>query len=244
MCGIALVGGPCAAHDGVWPPLVRAIARRGTCTAHPGPDALAHTTVTLGGHTARLAASVLGLRGAGVTQQPLRSDDAHLLFAWNGEVFASDRAPIPLAENDAAALFARILAHGPNWEDALVTTLAHVEGPYAFLLIDVRRMLTKPGRTGPRLVRPRPARPPLAPAHARAGLHRFGRGAGSTRGRPRVRRSAVRDALAHRPRCTYARRTRRATRVAPRRVARRARRRRRRRTRTSSSRCSSRRSRS
>lgn len=138
MCGIALVGGPCAAHDGVAASLVRAIARRGTSPAHPGPDALTHTTVPLAAHTAHVAASVLGLRGTGLTRQPLHHEAAHLLFAWNGEVFEGDHDPIPLAENDAAALFSRILAHGPDWEAALVATLAHVEGPYAFLLLDVR----------------------------------------------------------------------------------------------------------
>ncbi|WFC95673.1 hypothetical protein MBRA1_002326 [Malassezia brasiliensis] len=129
MCGIALLGGPCAAHDGVAASLVRAIARR-------GPDALTHTTVPLAAHTAHVAASVLGLRGAGVTRQPLHDEASHLLFAWNGEVFGGDKDPIPLAENDAAVLFSRILAHGPDWEAALVATLAHVEGPYAFLLLD------------------------------------------------------------------------------------------------------------
>lgn len=140
MCGLGLLGGPCAAHEDAWASLVREIARRGTCAAHTGPDALAVESLELGTRSVRLAASVLGLRGTDVTPQPMRA--ASLWFVWNGEVFADTAHPVPHATNDGAALFARIHARADR-EAALVETLATVDGPYAFLLLDVRRALTQ-----------------------------------------------------------------------------------------------------
>ena len=74
-----------------------------------GPD-------SLGIHTSRvdledgnvievkLAASVLGLRGDGITKQPL--EDAHGVLGWNGQVFQG--LSVGLEENDTAKLFERL----------------------------------------------------------------------------------------------------------------------------------------
>ena len=67
----------------------------------------------------KLAASVLGLRGQGVTVQPVEDDSA--VFGWNGQVFQG--MDIGLDENDTSKLFER-LRHEQT-EDVL----ASIEGP-------------------------------------------------------------------------------------------------------------------
>lgn len=102
----------------------------------PGPDA--QQACTQGGIS--LYASVLGLRGETVTRQPLTSPDNTLWLAWNGQVFEADEESwYASAENDAAILLRHIQAVAPpQRKEALCSLLAHMDGPYAFALVDVR----------------------------------------------------------------------------------------------------------
>ena len=63
---------------------------------------------------------------------------AGLWLTWNGEIFeAEDPALVDQALNDTQQLFDRW--SGASFSEALlVHTLAHMDGPYAFVLLDVR----------------------------------------------------------------------------------------------------------
>ncbi len=103
--------------------------------------------------TSSLTSSVLSLRGAGVTTQPLLSSDGRLALAWNGQIFdwnasnhaTSSRVRLDAGENDGIILLDRIqeLLAEPGQQDdkvsiqhALNAALAEIEGPYAFVLLD------------------------------------------------------------------------------------------------------------
>ncbi|WFD34852.1 hypothetical protein MCUN1_001696 [Malassezia cuniculi] len=89
----------------------------------------------------RLAVGVLALR-VEPTPQPLTDDTlAGCYFAWNGEIFERDNElENDLAgRNDGVVIYehiARAAAAGANIETALISTLARIEGPYAFVLLD------------------------------------------------------------------------------------------------------------
>lgn len=86
-----------------------------------------------------LHASVLGLRGPTIIPQPLVSSDEQLWLTWNGEIFeAQDPAFYDQAKNDTQLLFDRWTLTSFS-EAQLVYTLAQMDGPYAFVLLDVRR---------------------------------------------------------------------------------------------------------
>ena len=108
--------------------------------------------------TLSLTSSVLSLRGEGITAQPLSSSDGRLLLAWNGQIFdwdttgtGSDRASsskvrLDSGHNDGLILLDRIQAFldgqdedgsGASCEHALNAALAEIEGPYAFVLLDL-----------------------------------------------------------------------------------------------------------
>jgi asparagine synthetase B (glutamine-hydrolysing) len=68
----------------------------------------------------KLAASVLGLRGEGITSQPVEDD--HGVLGWNGQVFRGIQ--VGLGENDTVKLFERLRdGESPR------KVLAGVEGP-------------------------------------------------------------------------------------------------------------------
>lgn len=72
-----------------------------------------------------ISSSVLGLRGTGVTEQPLVGKRG--VLAWNGQVFESDGDDLVVAagENDTAKVF-NALERG----EAVGTVLSRVEGPF------------------------------------------------------------------------------------------------------------------
>lgn len=125
-----------------WPSVLNNIQQR-------GPDSLntVHHTfaVETQSWTLSLASSVLSLRGAGITQQPLMSSDGRLHLAWNGQIFdwnhtaTSSKVRLDAGENDGVILLDRItslLQGNRSCEEALNAALAEVEGPYAFALLD------------------------------------------------------------------------------------------------------------
>ncbi|KAN0060788.1 hypothetical protein ACQY0O_007447 [Thecaphora frezii] len=177
MCGIALLvstgdGDGCAPHQ---PPSFRslypAIQRSNRLR---GPDQSATVTLEVDRHDANtlalsLSSSVLGLRGSPLTSQPLQSQDARVLFAWNGQIFdwkqqvhaqpSSSKAKLDDGHNDGQLLFDAIQARLQHLErddraldsgaaaiEAVRATLADVEGPYAFVLLDKASGLLVYGR--------------------------------------------------------------------------------------------------
>ena len=121
MCGLLfslrLVASTLDTDDPAFDALLAAVTPR-------GPDSLrthiSHVALPAG-HTVevKLAASVLGLRGQGITTQP-REDDSAVL-GWNGQVFQG--MDIGLNENDTTKLFERLKQE--RFEDVL----ASIEGP-------------------------------------------------------------------------------------------------------------------
>lgn len=105
-----------------------------------GDDAWGGTSLSLGDWCVDVHASVLGLRGTSVQPQPLASRDELLWFTWNGEIFEADDAVLcDMSQNDALQLFHRWTTV-PFHEALLVHTLAYLDGPYAFVLLDVRAL--------------------------------------------------------------------------------------------------------
>ncbi|SPO27636.1 uncharacterized protein UTRI_04328_B [Ustilago trichophora] len=165
MCGIGVLVAPTCeesdAQDVVhrsWPSVLHNIQQRGpdsfnTVQHHfqPSNDARPWTL--------SLTSSVLSLRGAGITIQPLSSSDGRLLLAWNGQIFdwhasshpvgSSSKVRLESGENDGLILLDRIqsllkneeeIGGGANGsiscQDALNAALSEIEGPYAYVLLD------------------------------------------------------------------------------------------------------------
>ena len=82
---------------------------------------------------------MLGLRGGEVTPQPLVSADGRFVFAWNGQIFSWARLQGQAGANDGDVLFSAIQerARSRGSREAVADLLAQVEGPYAFVWIDV-----------------------------------------------------------------------------------------------------------
>lgn len=84
---------------------------------------------------------MLGVRGTAIAHQPLVHHSLPgCVFVWNGEVFSTQSIPLSLGENDGVAILAEVgkRAQHTDIRTALVSTLAQVEGPYAFAFLDVR----------------------------------------------------------------------------------------------------------
>jgi asparagine synthetase B (glutamine-hydrolysing) len=121
MCGltlaIRLITGD-DGHDPIFDSLCKANAIR-------GPDCQdTHTSrIDVNGHTVQvqLCASVLGLRGDGVTGQPLISAKGDQVLGWNGQVFQGMDIG---TGNDTRAIFDRLQAG-----ETLDEVLASIEGP-------------------------------------------------------------------------------------------------------------------
>ncbi|EPQ30178.1 uncharacterized protein PFL1_02294 [Pseudozyma flocculosa PF-1] len=142
----------------LYPAVQRSNRRRG-----PDQDAAAtHTLVRQDGSqiVLSLTSSVLGLRGRVLTPQPLVSANGRFLLAWNGQIFdwdqpssitTSSKAKLDRGENDGRLLFDTIVervelleagqgasapAAASSIGEAVRSSLAEVEGPYAFALVD------------------------------------------------------------------------------------------------------------
>ncbi|EIW67931.1 hypothetical protein TREMEDRAFT_72060 [Tremella mesenterica DSM 1558] len=75
-----------------------------------------------------LAASVLGLRGDGITSQPIISERG--VLGWNGQVF--DGLQVNPGENDTRKIFDKLEGGENPWD-----ILDKIEGPYAFIYLNL-----------------------------------------------------------------------------------------------------------
>ncbi|KAL8940990.1 MAG: hypothetical protein Q9216_002509 [Gyalolechia sp. 2 TL-2023] len=108
-----------------------------------GPDHFNRVTVKHSSGFLEFSASVLSLRGVEVTRQPLQDPSSNSIFCWNGEAWKVRN--IPIEKNDAEAIFQTLFQAGGSdniatalqeerdIEDAVVQTLSHVSGPFAFI---------------------------------------------------------------------------------------------------------------
>lgn len=79
----------------------------------------------------RLSSSILHLRGANATRQPLES--ANFLLQWNGEIY--DGINVPLHENDTSVLLTTLESH---LDLPIEQVIGRINGEFAFVLLDVR----------------------------------------------------------------------------------------------------------
>ncbi|KAF6766839.1 Asparagine synthase [Kalmanozyma brasiliensis GHG001] len=172
MCGIGVLITPAStqqdghtvSEDGIkrlreaWPSVLENISNRGPDSLETIQHDFQVTTDDIASPwNLSLTASVLCLRGEGITTQPLVSEDDRLVLAWNGQIFhwddqvtrsdqaTSSKVRLDSGHNDAVILLDRIqhLLGQPDQDDgkttcelALNLTLSEVEGPYAFVLLD------------------------------------------------------------------------------------------------------------
>ncbi|PKI84982.1 hypothetical protein MVES_000755 [Malassezia vespertilionis] len=114
-----------------------------------GPDACAQEEHRLEDKHVRIGASVLGLCGSSVALQPMHASAApHLVFLWSGEIFSTLDGDFDREKNDGTWIFAQIVQRvaAGNVCSAIVQTLAGVEGPYAYILLDLAAQCVYYGR--------------------------------------------------------------------------------------------------
>lgn len=107
-----------------------------------GPDHLGTTRVSIkSGEDSQVAeifltfqATVLSLRGRGITEQPLVRATSGAILCWNGEAWTLGGKTI--AENDGAAVLSTLDA--ASGEDAVLDVLQSINGPFAFIYYDPR----------------------------------------------------------------------------------------------------------
>ncbi|GAA6029046.1 hypothetical protein JCM8097_001567 [Rhodosporidiobolus ruineniae] len=109
-----------------WDGLVEAVSGRGpdaqnTLIKHVHPTKRFHFEL-------RFHASILHMRGDGLTLQPFVDEESGDVFLWNGEVF--DGLDVAPEENDGQKLFDQIQSYGPS---SFFAAIRDIEGPYAFV---------------------------------------------------------------------------------------------------------------
>lgn len=150
MCGILLlVQDSREPLPPFWPSLQIACSNR-------GPHHRDSRTCQYQQHSAHLYASVLSLRGDSITVQPLCSQDARFLLAWNGQVydirdsdiasFAAARTALTQGANDAQEVL-RLISQATHYHEsskrdnavelALQDVTTRLEGEWAMVLLDV-----------------------------------------------------------------------------------------------------------
>ena len=151
MCGIffsATISTPAnaqyardATKDGNIPSILQ---QRLTCR---GPDSAntISSKVTTSKHTVNLTfhSTVLSLRGAQVTRQPLSSSTSHL--CWNGEAWAIGSRTLEAGESDTNVVFGLLEAavttedqgSGKDATDPVIDALMAIQGPFAIVYHDV-----------------------------------------------------------------------------------------------------------
>lgn len=136
MCGIALLVGE---HE-AWPGLEQVALSKGAYTL----SGTYTSSSDVYGYV-NLAVGVLSLRGNDVPQPLTHSHMPGCYLAWNGEIFECDAAlehelsgknvGVVLMDNIARA----VTEMSGDIAKAIVQTLARIEGPYAFVLLDTER---------------------------------------------------------------------------------------------------------
>ena len=104
-----------------------------------GPDHIGNVQRTVGrGDQAGLyltcIATVLSLRGHGVTEQPLVSSVTNSILCWNGEAWTIEGRPV--SGNDGAAFLEALDAAVGH--EGILNVFRAVEGPFAFIYYDLR----------------------------------------------------------------------------------------------------------
>lgn len=129
MCGIWFAVSPADAPAPLEasPPLAALISRR-------GPDSTRTHTATFRSYTLTFTASVLSLRGAHVTPQPLVDPPTGSVLCWNGEAWRIGDDPLLPGANDGEEVFKLLLAAGAGKD--LKDALESVAGPYALVYYD------------------------------------------------------------------------------------------------------------
>ncbi|CAI4213735.1 unnamed protein product [Parascedosporium putredinis] len=80
-------------------------------------------------------ATVLSLRGNGITQQPVVSEVSGAILCWNGEAWSLGGDAI--AGNDTAAIISTL--DQASGQDAVLDVLRSIDGPFAFIYYDPPR---------------------------------------------------------------------------------------------------------
>lgn len=129
MCGILFAVSPAGA-----PAPLEASAPLAALIARRGPDSTHTHETTFRSYTLTFTSSVLSLRGAHVTPQPLVDPSTGSVLCWNGEAWRiGDDALLPGA-NDGEEVFKLLLAAGAGTE--LKNALESIAGPYALVYYD------------------------------------------------------------------------------------------------------------
>lgn len=109
------------------------------CLVNRGPDHIGNVqkAIRLSGQEdlyLTCIATVLSLRGHGITQQPLLSQSTNSILCWNGEAWSIKGHAV--SGNDGAAVLAALdVAIG---HDAILDVFRAIEGPFAFIYYDAR----------------------------------------------------------------------------------------------------------
>jgi asparagine synthetase B (glutamine-hydrolysing) len=120
-----------------------------------GPDASGRHQVTVDTEdSSRLHATfhstVLSLRGQSIVEQPLRDAEISSIFCWNGEAWSIGGEVV--TDNDSQIVFEKLRSASSGVDSseasiqAVITLLASIRGPYAFVFYDAPRKLLYYGR--------------------------------------------------------------------------------------------------
>ncbi|KAL9029470.1 MAG: hypothetical protein Q9196_002292 [Gyalolechia fulgens] len=113
-----------------------------------GPDHFSRVRVRHSSGFLEFLASVLSLRGAKLTEQPLQDPSSGSILCWNGEAWKIHDKPIE--GNDAEKVFQTLLQpeesdntattsqDRTDIDDAVVQALSHISGPFAFIFYHAR----------------------------------------------------------------------------------------------------------
>lgn len=101
---------------------------------------------------ATFVSTVLSLRGAAITQQPLVDEASGSVLCWNGEAW--EYAGQPVSGSDSHLIFQALLAackadteqERQSYQKRVVKVLFSISGPYAFVFYDARNRYLYYGR--------------------------------------------------------------------------------------------------
>jgi hypothetical protein len=101
---------------------------------------------------ATFVSTVLSLRGAALTEQPLKDDETGSILCWNGEAWSV--AGELVSGSDSRAVFDALLAPAPDDVSKsagsptkhVIQVLSSIRGPYAFVFYDARDQFIYYGR--------------------------------------------------------------------------------------------------
>jgi asparagine synthetase B (glutamine-hydrolysing) len=126
-----------------------------------GPDSIGQHQVLIGAEGrqdaeapcsvhATFLSTVLSLRGTSVIRQPLKDPHATSILCWNGEAWSVGKDIV--TGNDSQLIFAKLLAASTNAGcveasiRAVISLMASIKGPYAFVFYDAPHKLVYYGR--------------------------------------------------------------------------------------------------